>query len=181
MRPPTLTLLIALTLISCKGPEAQHPPEQTNAAAVMKSEIKPQDLHRRYVEMIDPDISEHILSDISAPAPNATWLWTFDKPTLRVWTGSGNTARHLLVKMAMVEATMKDTGPVTVRFFVNGEEVGKKQLPKPGSYQFETDVNAGLLKPDDWATLSMTTSPIWTAPKDKKHLGFLLIGAGFRD
>jgi hypothetical protein len=173
---PVALMALGLLMFSCGNSGPQHPPEQVNPD-VSKSAPAVQ-THKSFVNMFDPDVDGYLVADISRPAPGAAWLWTFDHPAVRVWTGAGD-PRHLLVKMATVDATMKDTGPVTVTFTVNDHEVGRKTLPKPGSYDFEADVDPAFLKAGDWSEIKMSASPLWTAPADKKHLGFLLIAAGF--
>ena len=86
---------------------------------------------------------------------------------------------HAVADFSIAGDTMKVTGPVTVSFFVNDKLIAKEKYAKPGDYHFDHEVPPGLLTVDKTATFAMESKPIFIAKGDGKHLGLILVRAGF--
>lgn len=128
------------------------------------------------VQMGDPEAEDHILSGLSGPI--GAWRWTYDRAELRFWLPK---VRHWIatVDFAVAEATLKDTGPVTVKVFVNGRAAGAKVCKHAGSYRLETPVPPEWLRGPEPDELAIESRPMWVAPTDGQHLGLILNAAGF--
>jgi hypothetical protein len=82
----------------------------------------------------------------------------------------------MTVEIGVAERTLRDTGPVTITFFVNDKEVGRERYDKEGIKRFTTQT---LLGKGD-VRLAIEVDKVWRAPSDGNELGFLLVQAGFR-
>lgn len=131
----------------------------------------------RIVGMADGDAEKHFVRDIQGLA--GTWRWTGKHPEVRVFLRTNQMLRYV-IDFTIVEATFKDTGPVTLSFFVNGRLLDKKTYTAPGSQHFEAPV------PEDWveagkeATVGAEIDKVWFSPADHAALGFILTGIGLR-
>lgn len=132
------------------------------------------------VSMSDPYSDAHIVRDVSPAAEGSAWRWTFRRPELRFWLEQ--TARQkLVVDFSIAADTFKETGPVTMTFFVNGQPLGQRRCPKPGPYRFEKAVPAAWLRTDDFTLVAAEADKLWTSPADGARLGFILSRIGFVD
>ncbi len=86
---------------------------------------------------------------------------------------------HAVADFSIAGDTLKTTGPVTVSFFVNDKLLAKEKYSKAGSYHFDQPVPAGFLVADKPTSFALEPKPIWVAPADHKHLGLILVRAGF--
>jgi hypothetical protein len=137
---------------------------------------RPDDPSATVIEMNDPEADDHFVADI---APHAgAWRWTYDRPTLRYWLKRDREWRTM-VRFIVADATFKDTGPVTVKFFVNDRLAGTQVCAKAGEYRFEKPVPADWLSADGKNTLAFEPHPVWVSPQDGQHLGVILLEAGF--
>lgn len=130
------------------------------------------------VSMSEQDADAHIVRDVSPAAEGANWRWTFERPELRFWLEEAQ-RQKLVMDFVIAENTFKDTGPVTVTFFVNGRALGRQSCPKPGPYHFEKAVPAAWLRTDDFTLVAAEADRLWTSPADGARLGFILSRAGF--
>ncbi len=120
MRPVT-TLLLLLTC-GC-GPQLSPLPEQQPSVT---AEDPPDE--RFYVRMVAHSAGRRIVKDIAEGA--AMFRWTGAEPSieLRVSSPGPWLAR---MEFAVAEATLRETGPVTVRLFLNDQLLGQQQLRAP--------------------------------------------------
>jgi hypothetical protein len=164
-RPARYALLaLALALAGCKQPSERSEPKA-------QKPVKP------FVEMKDPAIKDYIVRDVAGSLEGGSWRWTFDRPELQFYLK--NTANlRLEVGFAIAGATLKDTGPVTVSFFVNGKPLGSMKCAKATDYKFTKAVPVDWLKADEATVVAVEARPLWQAP-DGQHLGFILTQAGF--
>jgi hypothetical protein len=85
----------------------------------------------------------------------------------------------LVWDFSVAEVTFKETGPVTVSFYVNGTGVGRVPCPKPGDYKFEQPVRQDLLRANEYNTIAAQADKLWVSPADGAKLGFTMTRAGF--
>jgi hypothetical protein len=130
-----------------------------------------------FVRMDDARAADYIVRDVSEFAQSG-WRWTFDRPELQFFLAK---TEHLELEVdySIAGDIVKDTGPITVSFFLNNRAVGSMRCAKEGQYKFIQPVPAHLLSANEIATVGMEMKPVWVSPKDGQHLGIILIGAGF--
>jgi hypothetical protein len=167
-----VALLAIVTLVGCqRSSESEPPPEQRTPPRAPERPAKP------FVQMNDPAITDYIVRDIADHLEGGAWRWTFDRPELRFFLEKTDHLR-LEVDFTAADATLKDTGPVTVSFFVNGKALGAMKCSKGASYKFTKAVPAHWLKTNEATIVAAEARPLWKAP-DGKHLGFILTKMGF--
>lgn len=175
MRRSRLGALVPVLLLGAcsKEPDVFMPPVQRQP---FLSDQAPKQA-KRLVRMSELEADAYIVSDIPT-GDNGSWRWTGKRPTVRVYLANAAGWR-LTSEFSLADATMKDTGPVTLQFFVNGKPVGSQRYEKAGAYTFETPVPGELLKPSSDNDVSIEIDKMWVAPEDGAKLGFLLTSLGF--
>ena len=130
----------------------------------------------RVVSMADGDADAHIVQDIPK-AQGGTWRWTGQKPTLHVAIRT-NEKLKFTIDYSVPDVTLKDTGPVTIVFFVNGHEVDRQRQATAGEFHFEKPVPAEWINAGQENTVSAEIDKVWIAPRDGAKLGFILTRMG---
>jgi hypothetical protein len=131
-----------------------------------------------FVEMADADAEKYILSDIGGP-PRAKWRWTVKRPLVQIAFGD-RLDLDFAMDFVLIEANMKDTGPVTLTFLVNGHKLESVLYKEPGVYHFEKAIPEGWLKAGEPAMIGAEIDKVWTAP-DGARSGMMVVGAGLRE
>jgi hypothetical protein len=169
-RPYSLVILTALAmgLMGCRNvPPPSPPPEQR--PPVMNP------VHwQRIVQMNDVDAQDHFLRDIDSQL-GGTWRWSAKRPAIRL---KPLTVEHLKysVELAVPEQTFRTTGPVKIRFLVNGKQLDQVLYSTPGTHKFEKEV------PQEW--LHAGYDVILSAEIDKIYMdgdiprGFIIVSMG---
>jgi hypothetical protein len=131
-----------------------------------------------YVAMNDPEAVSYLVHDVDATLQAGTWRWGGAHPRLRFFV---ETARDwkLSVKFSLAEAHFKETGPVTISFFVNGQLLDKVRYDQPGDKEFEKPVPETFLKPQQENLVGIESDKIWTSSQDGARLSVILRSAGF--
>jgi hypothetical protein len=166
--------LLSLALAGCGGEGPWFPvPRQHEALA--ESGLPP----AMVVDMASPDAPDHIVSGIYAPAPGVGWRWTEANPA--VWVMLERVDRlRFTADFAIWDEGFKQTGPVTVKFLVNGHVVGMERYTAPGVKHFEAAVPDGWVSPLKRATAAMAIDKVYVSPADQKRFGVILVRIGFR-
>jgi hypothetical protein len=173
------TLLVPLLLtgaLLCTGcsraPEGYSPPlqRQFGAAPAKPSMIM--------AEMADPAALAFIVNDIQDGIEGSGWRWTHQRPELR-YELDRTDGWKLACEFSFPKPNFRDTGPVTVSFFVNGRALGQVRYTEPGDKRFEKPVPAAWLRTGEYTTVRAEVDPPWIAPTDKVRLGMVLFRAGF--
>jgi hypothetical protein len=128
------------------------------------------------LDMSDPDAERFFVQDISTGQQSPPWRWTGKRPTVRMNLNNGTGYRYQVV-FAVPAATFKDTGPVSITFYVNSQPLETVRYNSPGNRTFEKPVPAAMLKPLAENTFAAEIDKLWTAP-DKAKLGFILVRIG---
>jgi len=168
-------LFIAGTVIlvsSCQNmPEPYAPPVQRQPF----EEGRP---HRmsRIVNMTDGDWMAHVVQDIP-PGEPGPWKWTGPKPTLKVVARTNQGLRYV-IDFSVAEATLKETGPVTLTFLVNDHALDSVRYAAPGDYHYEKAVPPEWFEPMKDTLLAVSIDKVWVAPADGAKLGFILTRIG---
>jgi hypothetical protein len=163
---------IAALASSCQNmPEPYAPPVQRQPF----EEGRPHKI-LRVVNMTDGDWLTHLVQDIS-PSEPGTWKWTGQKPTVKVVVRTNQGLRYL-IDFTLAEATLKDTGPVTITFLVNDRPLDSVRYTTAGEHHFEKAVPAEWIEPMKETLVAASIDKVWTAPADGVKLGFILMRIG---
>lgn len=129
---------------------------------------------------VDSQLAErHILSGVLPGGPGSQWLWANQRVELRFQVMEKR-QHHFYADFVIAESTFKSTGPVTMRFFVKGKPVGEMRCDTHGRRHFEAVVPEAMIEASEIVPASMEVDKTWTST-DNAKLGFLFIGAGFKD
>ncbi len=128
--------------------------------------------------MSDPDFAEHIVSGINPPQDTNSWRWTQKRPTLKVLLLETEGLKFL-ADFTIWEGTMKQTGPVTISFFIGDKILDKVTYNTPGFKHFEKPVNPDWLQTTTDTVIAAEIDKVYTSPTDGTKLGFILTRMGF--
>jgi hypothetical protein len=168
-------LAVALFYLSgCeKMPETYAPPVQRQPF----ENFRPYRI-TRVVDMSDGDVDSHVVHDILGTG-GASWRWTGQHPTVRVILRQAENLVYT-IDFSIADATFKETGPVTLTFFVNDRALGSARYTSPGTYHFEQPVPPNWIQADKESTLGAEIDKVWVAPQDGVKLGMILSRIGLR-
>jgi hypothetical protein len=129
----------------------------------------------RVIDMADGNAEAHFVRDIGGLGGD--WRWTGKHPEVRV---SIRTKEMMacIVDFTIVAATLKDTGPVTLTFFVNDHELDKQTYSTEGARHFEKPVPPDWIEAGKDATVGVEIDKVWISPGDGAALGFVLSRMG---
>jgi hypothetical protein len=130
----------------------------------------------RIVNMADDDWATHMVQDLP-PGPLSPWKWTGPKPTIKVMVRTNQGLRYV-IDFSVAEATLKDTGPVTLTFLVNDHALESVRYAAAGDYHYEKAVPPEWVEPLKDTTLGAAIDKVWVAPSDGAKLGFILTRIG---
>lgn len=161
-----------LVLWSCDRPQEWYaPPPQRQPIR------NPHPYNVTYlVDFGSPEADAHILRDIHKYDGSA-WRWTDQHPAVRVKIRTIE-SRKYVIDYTVPDITFKDTGPVTISFYVNDHLLGSERSDKPGMRHFEKPVPPGWLILDDTNTLGAGIDKMWVARGDGKLFGFIISRIG---
>jgi hypothetical protein len=157
-------------MVLCAGctrlPESFPPPEQRVALTVPQSGGL-----GYYLSMADPNADAYLVKDVATEGPG-TWRWVYDHPVLRFLVPD---------VFSLPERTLRETGPVTLTFTVNGKLLDRLRCEKPGEQHYAHDVPPGMLRPGAINLVAIDPDPVWVSKADGGRLGFILSSAGFTE
>ena len=131
------------------------------------------------LEMSDPSVDKFIVTDIARGQQSSPWRWTGKHPTVKIPLKSTLNFKYVM-QFALPEVTFKDTGPVTITFLVNDQELDRVKYDTPGDRTFEKLVPNGMLKPMSENTLAADVDKPWVSKTDGQKLGFILVKIGLQ-
>jgi hypothetical protein len=168
-----LALTGSLFLSACQNiPAPYAPPEQRQPF----ESFAPYRVDR-VVNMGDSDAERNFIRDIGGAG--GTWRWTGKHPELHVFLRT-NRMLHYVIDFTIVEATFKDTGPVTVSFFVNSHLLDKITYKGTGPQHFEKPVPEAWVESGKDAIVGAEIDKTWITPGSGAPLGFVLSRMGLR-
>ena len=173
--PFALAAAIFLGLLAgCqKMPETYAPPEQRPVF----ENFRPYRISR-IVEMSDGDVDSHIVRDIPT-GQQGPWRWTGENPTVKVVPRTADNLNYT-IDFSIADTTLKETGPVTLRFFVGEHALDSARYTAPGTYHFEKALPGGWVEAGKEVTVGASINKVWTSPNDGAKLGFILTRIGLR-
>ncbi len=123
------------------------------------------------------DSDNYVVADISAH-DSGTWRWTAAKPELRFFLTTAE-KRTLRVQFVIRPMTFKSTGPVTVVFRVNGNELGRERYESAGRKVYAKAVQPDWFFPNGENRVVLEVLNVWQA-EPEVMLGVLLEAAGLQ-
>jgi hypothetical protein len=168
-----LALPGAVLLCACQNlPDPYAPPEQRQPF----ENFRPYRVSR-VVNMADGDAESHFVRDIKGAT--GVWRWTGKHPEVRLFLRT-NQMLHYVIDFSIVEATFKDTGPVTLTFLVNGHVLDKMTYTASGQQHFDKPVPEEWVEAGKEALVGAEIDKVWVSPADGVALGFILSQIGLR-
>jgi hypothetical protein len=134
---------------------------------------------KHFIAMNDPHATDHFIRDVGDLEANY-FRWTGQKPTFRFLVRSRKGLKFAM-DFSLPGDTMKQTGPVTVTYVVNGHELARETYAEPGEKHFEKPVPADWIGGNGDVVVSAGLDKVYIAEADKVKLGFTLVRAGFKD
>ena len=128
-----------------------------------------------FVNLADPHAEAYIVRGVR---PEGRWAWTAQRAELRFRLEEPR-AWRFAADLFIAGQTLRETGPVTISFFINGKLLGKLRADEAREFSFDQPVPPGWLDPAAPVAVAMEADPVWRGP-DGKEFGFLLVSAGFR-
>ena len=166
-------LVCAMALCACQNmPEPYAPPEQRQPF----ENFRPYRI-TRVVSMADGDAEAHFVRDISG-AGGGSWRWVAQRPTVHIMMRSNENLIYT-IDFTIPGATFKETGPVTLSFFVNDHLLDKVRYTAEGNQHFEKKVPENWVEPGKETTVAAEIDKVWTSP-DGTRMGFLLSRIGLK-
>jgi hypothetical protein len=135
---------------------------------------------KHFVAMADEHAEEHFLRDINPTLESGAWRWTGQKPTVRLVLKSTRRLRFVM-DFGFNGETMKQTGPVTITFWVNGKVLDKVRYDEPGTKHFEKPVDESWLYKNGDNVVTAELDTVYVAEADGAKLGVTLTRLGFLD
>jgi hypothetical protein len=132
----------------------------------------------RFVHMAQADADSYIVRDVTAASEAGAWRWTRKRPELRFFLESTD---HVDFKadFSIADATFKDTGPVSVSVFINGNLLDTVRYAQAGEKHFSKAVPEEYLHPKALNFAALDIDKVWVSKTDGAQLGFILMRAGF--
>lgn len=166
--------MVCVLLTACnRQPEWYPVPEQRKPIS-----LPPPTPGSLIVNMNDPDAAGHFVRDISPALESETWRWTGKRPTVKILI-TQTTGLKYVIDFALAGMTLKQTGPVTVSFFVDDKLLDKVRYDTEGNKHFEKAVDPGWLQTGNETEISAELDKVFVAPGDKTVLGLILTRIGF--
>ena len=132
----------------------------------------------RFVHLAETDADSYIVRDVTAAAEAGSWRWTRKRPELRFFLDSIE-HEDFKADFSIADATFKDTGPVTISVFINGNLLDTVRYAEPGEKHFSKPVPEKFLHPKALNFAVLEIDKVWVSKTDGAQLGFILMRAGF--
>ena len=165
-------------MVLCTGctrlPESFPPPEQRVALTVPQSGGL-----GYYLSMADPNADAYLVKGVATEGPG-TWRWVYDHPVLRFFVPDVPRLKFAM-DFAIPERTLRETGPVTLTFTINGKLLDRLRCEKAGEQHYAHDVPPGMLRAGAINLVAIDPDPVWVSKADGGRLGFILSRAGFTE
>jgi hypothetical protein len=165
---------MALSAGCTRLPESFPPPPQRTALTVPQAGAL-----GYFLSMADPNADAYLVKDV-APSGPGTWRWVYDHPVLRFFVPDVPRLKFAMV-FSLPARTLRETGPVTLTFTVNGKLLDRLRCDLPGEQQYAHDVPPGMLRPNAINLVAIDPVPVWVSKADGGRLGFILSRAGFTE
>jgi hypothetical protein len=130
-----------------------------------------------FLTMDHPDLRKAVVKDVLVDE-QGPWRWTGPDPELR-FSLSSLRDRTLVVEFVINDRTFRDTGPVTVSFYVNDHLAGQERYTSDGDKSFEKAIPTEWLQGRQETRVHLHVHNVW--PTAGGSLGVLLKRMGFAE
>ena len=130
-----------------------------------------------FISVTDPAAPIHIVRDVREVEGNHH-RWTGRRPELRFRLRIVKGLK-LSIDFGIHPDMMKEIGPVTVVFLINGQELDKVRFDAPGDKHYEKPVPRQWLRTDSDTLVAMNIDPVWRSPHGLGDHGVGLMAMGF--
>lgn len=130
------------------------------------------------LDMSDTSSERAFAGDIAKGVQSSVWRWTGQKPTIRLTLVSTSNLRYY-IEFAVADATFKDTGPVTITYWVNDQVLDRVRYDTPGKKSFDRVIPPHFLRAMAENTLAAELDKPWQSP-DGQKLGLILFKFGLQ-
>ncbi len=154
------------------GVPPQHKPIVDNAPAAA-----PIPNFGEFVTADEASAERYFIKDVKGL--ESTWRWTLVEPEFRFLLSPVKRTRRFQLKFGINDRTFKDTGPVTLEIYVNGNPVGKPTFKEFGDHTWETDVDPWKLLPGAENRVLVKVVNPWQTADPGVKLGVVFQSAGF--
>ena len=89
------------------------------------------------VNMDDPEAPSYFVKDISPSLEGNTWRWTGKRPTVKVLLPK-TTGLKYVADFVIHAIVLKQTGPITVSFFIGDRLLGRVRYTTEGPRHFKS-------------------------------------------
>ena len=132
-----------------------------------------------FLTMADPHADAYLVKDV-APSGPGTWRWVYDHPVLRFMVPDVPRLKFMM-DFSIPERTLRETGPVTLTFTINGQILDRLRCERGGELHYAHEVPHAMLRPDAINLVAIDPEPVWVSKADGGRLGFILSRAGFTE
>lgn len=130
------------------------------------------------VDMGSPAASDFFVKDVMPVPADQGWTWTGQNPTFRILALSTGSLK-LVADFSIWDVALKQTGPVELSFFINGQLLDKVRYDSAGPKHFEKAIPATWVTSATESMVSVTIDKLWVSPEDGARFGFILSKIGF--
>jgi hypothetical protein len=128
--------------------------------------------------MSDSNADAFIVGDVNDGLEAGSSRWTRRRPSLRFYLDTVDQLRFQ-ADFSIAESTFRDTGPVAVSVFINGNLLDTVHCPAPAVSHFDKPVPVTFLHAQSLNFATLEIDKLWSPPSRSVELGFLLARAGF--
>jgi hypothetical protein len=174
LRATLSSSIFAACVLLCgchRQPETNSQPEQRQPASAASVNAP-----MLMVDLGAPDAPAHFVKDI-IDGPDS-WRWTRTHPTLKLLLITTQDLKFS-TDFTLWADGMKQTGPVTISFFVGDRLLGHVRYTTPGYKHFEKPVPSEWLQTTTDTIISAEIDKLYVAPLDGAKFGFILSRMGF--
>jgi hypothetical protein len=170
-------ILLSLCLLAgCSNiPDSYAPPIQRKPL----TGVEPSPIGT-FANLGEASADAYIVRDVTGYTESASWRWTRKRPELRFFLDSIERLKFK-ADLSVADATLKDTGPVTISIFINGHLLDSVKYTAAGRKQYEKPVPAEFLNPKSVNFAALEIDKVWVSKADGAVLGFILTSAGFSE
>ena len=105
--------------------------------------------------------------------PSSKYRWSKDRAVFRFWPIRSEDSLFK-VTFHVVEATLEDTGPITITAALSPSQKVRQKYSRSGSYELSLLIPTSAVREDAPLLIEFAVTPPWIAPSDGEPLGVLL-------
>lgn len=168
-----IAVFAALTLLACGGPPDVYAPSTPRKPI----DIFGTDAMGAWVAMNSKDAPVSIVRGIGSDVMAGAWRWASPNAELRFYLNSA-TGWKAKADYSVARAVLDQSGPLTLRFFVNNTLLDTVRHERDGRFTWERPVPASALAAGGMNYLRIEADK-FTQDAGGHPISFILTGAGF--